>query len=108
MEHAETWLTAVKLVGGALTVILIAIAGVITGKRATTQAPAVEGEVVAATFTERAVLERLIAALVAVEATLTEHHEEVRKLNGHLEHERHDRELAKAVRDALDERGRGK
>ncbi|MGJ3630205.1 hypothetical protein AB5I41_31415 [Sphingomonas sp. MMS24-JH45] len=51
--------------------------------------------------------ERLTAALLAVNSTLIEHHDEVKKLNGHLEQERHDREIAKAVREAV-EREKGK
>lgn len=66
-----------------------------------------EAQVVAATFTERSLMERLIAALLAMNETLAGHHDEVKRLNGHLEQERHDREIAKAVREAV-ERERGK
>ncbi|MGJ3625941.1 hypothetical protein AB5I41_01390 [Sphingomonas sp. MMS24-JH45] len=73
MDNAEHWLTAVKLVGGAIAALVIGLAGVFTGRKTThpsTSATSTDGDVVAATFAERGLMERLTAALLAVNSTL--------------------------------------
>lgn len=97
MEGAETWLTAVKLVGGALAALLIGLAGLVTGRKTGGQAT-VDGEVVAASFTEKAQLDRLILTLATVNETMGDL---ASLLRAEAQH-RHDEAV---VREALRARG---
>lgn len=105
MGDADTWLTAVKLVGGALAALLIALAGLVTGKRSGAGSSAVEGDVVAASFTERAQLERLIGILSAVNETLLSNNDCNRKMLALMEADAHRREVAAEVELELRKRG---
>lgn len=98
MGDTETWLTAVKLVGGALAAVLIGLAGLVTGKRSGPVTSTLEGDVVAASFTERAQLERLIGALATVNETMGD-------LASLLRAEAQHRRDEAVVREALRARG---
>lgn len=62
-------------------------------------------QVVAATFTERGQMERLISALVAADMGVRENTEHVQRLTGLLERDFHRREVDAEVRQELRNRG---
>ena len=105
MGDTETWLTAVKLVGGALAAVLIGLAGLVTGKRSGPATSTLEGDVVAASFTERAQLDRLIGALGCVNETLSEMLECERELVTLLSADAQRRHDEAVIREALRLRG---
>lgn len=103
MDQPEGWLAAVKLVGGALAIIIIGVSGWITGKK---RGPSTENtEVVAATFTDRGLMEALTAALRDTIAAVKASTGETTKLVDLLEADAHRREIEAEVRQVLRDRG---
>ncbi|HEY9250907.1 MAG TPA: hypothetical protein VIO38_17320 [Rariglobus sp.] len=105
MEGSE-WLDAVKLIGGALAVIIIGAGGFFQGRRDKKTPPhSMDGDVVAATFTERSLMERLTSALLDVRTAILASTAETARVADLLEQDAHRREIEAEVRQALKGRG---
>lgn len=105
MEGSE-WLAAVKLLGGALGIIVLGVASFFTGKKKAAE-PAVlpANQIVAASFTEKSQLDRLISVLDQVNRTVGESTEITERLVELLEEEKQRRHDEAVALRALRERG---
>lgn len=97
MESTDPWAAVLKLAALAAMAILTGIGGLVAGKLKK-EAPRGEGEVVAATFTDKALMQQLVGALVALNPS-------VLRLVDLLEADAQRRHDAQVIREELERRG---
>ncbi len=103
--EGSSWLDAVKLIGGALAVVVIGIGGWLQGKRGPKPGNSMDGDVVAATFAERGLMEKLTAALIGATSAISASTAQTARVADLLEKDAHRREVEAEVRQALKDRG---
>ncbi|QDZ07443.1 hypothetical protein FPZ24_08090 [Sphingomonas panacisoli] len=108
MESADGWIAILKLLGGALGIIMLGLAGYLSGRKRVAdggQAETADMHVVAASFTDKRLLEELISILGCVNETVGSSAEITGELVELLKADAQRRHDEQVVRQALRERG---